>query len=215
MICKVLLLVSIPLCLLFYSGCASSAVFMDACPSQKDETFFSVGVSFRGTLKDSAGITQFTNVDASLVPVDITGAVALSDRETVFLRYTAPFTLSLGLKASFMGLDNGRVYYNAIGASIGIDAISLISDSLDNTIYFDFRIPFYQTLCFSDYFSFSLIPALWIRSDYRHFQFLAGGNSNIRLGNKFGVFIEASAFYNGRYHEPEYQGGVAFFIKLK
>jgi hypothetical protein len=186
---------------------------MDACPSQQDKTGFSAGVSFRGTLKDSAGVTQFTHIDASLVPVDITVSTAITDHQEVFIRYTTPLTLSLGLKSSFMDFEHYRVYYAAIGGSIGIDAVSLLSDSLDNTIYFDFRIPFYNTLCFSEYFSFSLIPAVWIRSDYRHFQFLAGGNSNIRIGKKFGVFIEASAFYNGRYHEPEYQGGVAFFIR--
>jgi hypothetical protein len=215
MICKVMLLVWISLCALLYSGCASNAAFMDACPSQQGESGVSVGVSYRGTLQDSAGVTQFTNVDASLVPVDITVSTASSDRLDVFIRYTAPLTLSLGLKSSFMPLVQGRVYYAAIGGSIGIDAVSLLSESLDNTIYFDFRLPFYQTLCFSDYFSFSLIPALWIRSDYRYFQFLAGGNSNIRIGKTFGAFFEASVFYNGRYKEPEYQGGVALFVKLR
>lgn len=215
MIQKVLLPALFSLCLMLYSGCASNAAFMDACPSPQNETSYSLGVSFRGTLKDSAGVTEFTNVDASIVPVDITGTIAATENLTAFLRYTTPLTLSFGLKSSFMEHEKGRVYYAAIGGSIGIDAISLLSDSLDNTVYFDFRVPFYQTLCLSDYFSFSIIPALWIRSDYRHFQFLAGGNSNIRIGKMFGAFIEASVFYNGRYSEPEYQGGVAFFVKLR
>jgi hypothetical protein len=215
MIHKLVIFVSISLCALLNSGCASNAVFMDACPSQPDETTYSVGVSYRGTLKDSAGVTKFTSVDASLVPVDITGAIATTDRLNVFIRYTAPLTLSFGLKSSFMAHVQGRVYYAAIGGSFGIDVISLLSKSHSNTVYLDFRIPFYQTLCFSDYFSVSLIPAVWIRSDYRYFQFLAGGNSNIRIGKMFGVFIEASAFYNGRYKEPEYQGGIAFFLKLR
>jgi len=212
---KSIVLVSICLCASFHSGCASNAAFMDACPSQQDESSISVGVSFRGTLMDSAGVTEFRSVDASIVPVDLTITTAPSDRLDAFIRYTTPLTLSIGFKSSFMTLERGRVYYAAIGGSIGIDAISFLSEQLDNTIYFDLRVPFYQTLCFSDYFSLSLIPAIWIRSDYRHFQFLAGGNSNIRIGKTFGAFFEASVFYNGRYKEPEYQGGIALFVKLR
>ncbi len=194
-------------------GCASNSLFMDARPSGDGPYRMNIGGSLRGTLTDSAGVKSLKNVDASFLPVDFMLEGGVGDQADVFLKYTIPVTVNFGFKYAFDDMNPRQFHYSALGFSIGTDLKTLFKDSTnkDPALYFDMRVPFYQTIAFSKYLSFSIIPNAIMRVDDRYFQVLAGANANIKVGNFLGLCLEGSYMHNFRY-EPEYQFGLNFFF---
>ena len=199
--------------------CVSNTLFMDAKPIGENNQNLSIGASLRGKFATITDTTVFKNVDISFFPVDLATVMGITDAVDVFMKYTVPITLNIGMKSSFIPLNDRSHYYSAVGTSLGIDLVSvMIKDStVENRppLYFDVKIPVYQTISFNRYLDISVIPNIMIRVDYRYFQVLAGCNFNVKIGNTFGVFLEASFLHNYRYNEPERQFGLNAFFPLK
>jgi hypothetical protein len=203
---------------LLFMSCASNSLFLDAKPIGSDNQQLHIGASIRGKLIDSANVKYFSNSDLSILPIDVSVVKGLNKQSDLYAKYTLPLTFNLGVKISFMPLDQYRHFYFALGPSIGVDLLSLIiKDSTGNNskpIYFDIRLPIYQTFVINKYLSLSFIPNTIMRIDYRHFQMLGGCNINAKIGNTIGLLFEGSGLYNFRYREPEYQIGVNLFFPI-
>ena len=201
--------------LALFSGCASNTSFLNARPVEK------------GKINMYAGLSNINFTDYNPDPVlgevpegfffELGAEAGLTERLSVGFKYTFPTAGSIDGKFTYLGKGRETGFFGALGLHGGYTAFPSADDSVSNDRV-EFCVPLYFSYFPLKWLGFTLTPAYsgrFFTQIEEIYSNLVGANFNIKLGNRFGVVLEASFYRNFTYEWNEIQGGIAFNYTLE
>lgn len=219
------------------SSCASNHLYQDAVPNhvkgaQDGRQIYATSLYVENKFEKDLKLD--TNGRFGYLPIEFIRSFASNDKNgsNINIRYRFPSLLNIGVKYPLLSIEEDQLFYMAMEPQFSIDAITLIVNAINNDdedkedydyddeedtfqpLYMDFGVAFYNTLRFSEYFSWTLTPQPKIRFGQVKFQALLGGNVMFEIGRSKGIILEGSYHRNYSYNHDEFQVGMAYFFNV-
>lgn len=196
------------------AGCASNSNYYSAKPVGDGNIQLLAAVSTIDT-RDAADTVLATVIRPDFGIFELGAMLGLNERFDIGVKYSFPTAGFVEGKYALVGAGKEKGFFLAPGFRVGYTAFPESPEQKEENSRIELAVPLLVSLYPADWLGLTLIPTY----SFRYFTALegygeniAGGNINLRLGGKFGFFVEGAAHRNFKWEWVEVQGGLGLYI---